>query len=78
MHFIVFHYVIVCFIAFHLFSLAVGGGMAQEHHFSGDDVLQAEWHHNTPAPQCQCPSLPSLPTGKNQVPNKAEVFSALR
>lgn len=42
MHFIVFHYVIVCFIAFHLFFLVVGGGTAQEYHFSGDDVLRAE------------------------------------
>lgn len=42
MHFIVFHYVIVCFIAFHLFSLVVGGGTAQENCLSRDDVLKAE------------------------------------
>lgn len=41
MHFIVFHYVIVCFIAFHLFFL-VGGGTAQEYHFPLDNVLGAE------------------------------------
>lgn len=34
-HFIVFHYVIVCFIAFHQFFLVVGGGTAQENHFPG-------------------------------------------
>lgn len=75
MHFIVFHYVIVCFIAFHLFSLAVGGGMAPGTPFfwgcSMDRMKPTLLSATT------LPSSP-LPTDKNQVPNKAEVFSALR
>lgn len=72
MHFIVFHYVIVCFIAFHLFSSAVGGGMAQEHHFSGDDVLWVEWNQRSPVP-LPFPPLHS-PQARTRFPKKLRYF----
>lgn len=75
MHFIVFHYVIVCFIAFHLFSLAVGGGMAQEHHFSGDAVPRAEWNQTHPSSPAPLPFPPlRSPQVRNRFPVKLRYF----
>lgn len=67
-HFIVFHYVIVCFIAFHQFFLVVGGGTDQKNHFPRAAALRAT--HCVPATQSSPAPLSPFPAKGSQAPDK--------